>query len=111
MRRPRGATNRAREVHLVRLPTNPNIPWRTFLSGRENSEAYLDFFNVDQVIVEAPEKVDLMFLEKFGIDYVVASADQRKFVTDEAIGAERCLTIGEDSVARPSKLKAEDKSD
>ena len=55
---------------------------------------------VDEVIVEAPEKLDLMFLEKNGIDYVL-SMGGNKFVTDEALN--RCFEIGTDGVARPSK--------
>jgi hypothetical protein len=60
---------------------------------------------VDQVICEAPAKADLMFLEKQGIDFVVLVAGQQNLVTDEVIGANRCLAIGEDGVARPVKPK------
>lgn len=61
--------------------------------------------SVDEVITEAPTKVDLMFLEKRGVDFVISSAGQAKFVTDEVINASRCLAIGEDGVARPLKAK------
>ena len=64
---------------------------------------------VDEVIAEAPSKVDLMFLEKLGIDYVISLAGQTQFVTDEVINENRCLVIGEDSVARPVKAKTEHK--
>ena len=60
---------------------------------------------VDEVICEAPAKADLMFLEKQGIDYVVSMAGQSNLVTDEVIGANRCLAVGEDGVARPIKPK------
>jgi len=66
---------------------------------------------VDEVIAEAPSKVDLMFLEKQGIDFVISSAGQTKFVTEEVLNSERCLIIGEDAVARPLKAKLEQKSD
>jgi hypothetical protein len=66
---------------------------------------------VDEVIAEAPEKLDLMFLEKQGIDYVISSAGQGKVVTDEVLNANRCLSIGEDGIARPLKAKGEEKED
>lgn len=56
---------------------------------------------VDEVICEAPPKVDLMFLERQSIDYVVSLTGEPVTVTDEVIGANRCLTIGENGVARP----------
>jgi hypothetical protein len=60
---------------------------------------------VDEIICEAPAKADLMFLEKHGIEYVVSLAGQSSQVTDEVISAHRCLSIGEDGVARPIKPK------
>eukprot|EP00429_Kryptoperidinium_foliaceum_P002677 CAMPEP_0176022536 /NCGR_PEP_ID=MMETSP0120_2-20121206/10972_1 /TAXON_ID=160619 /ORGANISM="Kryptoperidinium foliaceum, Strain CCMP 1326" /LENGTH=404 /DNA_ID=CAMNT_0017355677 /DNA_START=73 /DNA_END=1287 /DNA_ORIENTATION=- len=65
---------------------------------------------VDEVIAEAPKKLDLMFLEKQGIDYVISSVGDEQFVTDETLDAQRCLTIGEDAIARPLKSK-EQKTD
>jgi hypothetical protein len=65
---------------------------------------------VDEVVAEAPEKLDLMFLEKQGIDYIISTVGEGKFVTDEVLNASRCLAIGEDGIARPLKAK-EDKSD
>lgn len=62
---------------------------------------------VDEVIAEAPKKLDLMFLEKQGIDYVISSVGDEQFVTDETLGAARCLAIGEDAIARPLKAKDE----
>ena len=67
--------------------------------------------SVDQVVAEAPDTIDLMYLEKLGIDFVIASAGQAKFVTDEILASKRCLTIGEDGIARPWKLKNEGKED
>lgn len=67
--------------------------------------------SVDEVIAEAPEIIDLMFLEKHKIDYVLALAGEMKFVTDEVFNANRCLVIGADSVARPWRSKEEGKKD
>jgi glycerol-3-phosphate cytidylyltransferase-like family protein len=61
---------------------------------------------VDEVVAEAPEKIDLHFLEKQGIDYVMLSAGQSKFVTDEVLNASRCLEMGGDGIVRPAKSKA-----
>lgn len=63
--------------------------------------------SVDEVICEAPDKVDLLFLEKQGVDFVVSLAGQAKHVTDEVINDNRCLAIGEDGVASPIKAKVE----
>lgn len=60
---------------------------------------------VDEVIAEAPKRVDLMFLEKYGVDYVITSVGDEQFVTDETLGASRCLAIAEDGVARAMKEK------
>jgi hypothetical protein len=63
--------------------------------------------SVDVVIAEAPAKADLMFLEKQGIDFCIcAPGEVTKFVTDEVVNANRCLTIGEDGIARPLKAKS-----
>jgi phosphatidylglycerophosphate synthase len=64
---------------------------------------------VDEVIAEAPKKIDLMFLEKQGIDYVISSVGDEQFVTDETLGTNRCLAIAEDGVARQLKSKEEKK--
>ena len=50
---------------------------------------------VDEVIVEAPTKVDLLFIEKQGIDFVITSPGQNNVVTDEVINANRVLIMGE----------------
>eukprot|EP00529_Nitzschia_sp_RCC80_P024498 CAMPEP_0113501922 /NCGR_PEP_ID=MMETSP0014_2-20120614/33239_1 /TAXON_ID=2857 /ORGANISM="Nitzschia sp." /LENGTH=452 /DNA_ID=CAMNT_0000396595 /DNA_START=149 /DNA_END=1507 /DNA_ORIENTATION=+ /assembly_acc=CAM_ASM_000159 len=60
---------------------------------------------VDEVVVEAPEKLDLMFLEKQNIDYVLSTAGQSQFVTDEVVNAGRCLVLGEDGIVRLFQLK------
>ncbi|KAL3924173.1 MAG: hypothetical protein SGILL_001207 [Bacillariaceae sp.] len=60
---------------------------------------------VDEVVAEAPEKLDLMFLEKQKINYVIARAGEPLTVTDEVVNAHRCLEIGEDGIARLFRLK------
>lgn len=50
---------------------------------------------VDEVIVEAPAKVDLLFIEKQGIDFVITSPTQNNVVTDEVVNANRVLILGE----------------
>jgi glycerol-3-phosphate cytidylyltransferase-like family protein len=66
---------------------------------------------VDEVVAEAPERLDLMFLEKQKINYVIASVGEPQFVTDEVVNAGRCLVIGDDGVARLFKLKDEAKKE
>lgn len=78
------------------------------VSGEKKTDMVLNACStncVDEIICEAPAKADLMFLEKQGIDYVVSLAGQSSQVTDEVISAHRCLSIGEDGVARPVKPK------
>lgn len=60
---------------------------------------------VDEVVAEAPEKLDLMFLEKQAIDYCICHSGEPQFVTDEVVNAGRCLEICEDGTARLYKLK------
>jgi hypothetical protein len=50
---------------------------------------------VDEVVVEAPTKADLMFLEKQGIDYVILTPGQTNLVTDEVVNANRVLVLGD----------------
>jgi|Transcript_17966 phosphatidylglycerophosphate synthase len=52
--------------------------------------------SVDEVVAEAPRKVDLMFLEKNKIDFVVTVPGQERLVTEEVIGSNRCLMMMED---------------
>lgn len=69
--------------------------------------------SVDEVIAEAPEKADLMYLENQGIDFVILLPQQQTamFVTDEVVNANRCLVLGEDSIARLATTKVEEKND
>lgn len=67
--------------------------------------------SVDEVIAEAPAKVDSVFLEQRGIDYIIFAPGEVQFVTDEVVNSKRCLAIGEDGVARPMKPKEESKQD
>lgn len=60
---------------------------------------------VDEAVTEAPKKLDLMFLEKQKIDYVISEISEPQFVTDEVVDAGRCLQIGEDSIVRLFQLK------
>lgn len=60
---------------------------------------------VDEVVAEAPDKLDLMFLEKHSINYVISVAGGGQFVTDEVVNSGRCLEVGEDGVVRRFKLK------
>lgn len=55
---------------------------------------------VDEAVAEAPEKLDLMFLETQKIDYVISKIAEPQFVTDEVVNAGRCLQIGEDGIVR-----------
>jgi glycerol-3-phosphate cytidylyltransferase-like family protein len=73
--------------------------------------------SVDEIITEAPAKVDLMFLEKQGIDYVIlpatttTSAAASNYVTDEVMNAQCVLSIGTDGVARSVLAKGANKSE
>lgn len=60
---------------------------------------------VDEAVAEAPEKLDLMFLEKQKIDYVISKTSEAQFVTDEVVNAGRCLQLGEDGIVRLFRLK------
>ncbi len=64
---------------------------------------------VDEAVAEAPEKLDLMFLEKQKIDYVLAKTSGAQFVTDEVVNAGRCLQIGGDNIVRLFRLKDDKK--
>lgn len=62
---------------------------------------------IDEVIAGAPKKLDLMFLEKQGIDYVFLQPGEEQFVTDETLATGRCLSLGEDYVVRQVQPKLE----
>ena len=64
---------------------------------------------VDEVVVEAPTKVDLMFVEKQGIDFVVLTADQKNVVTDEVINASRVWILGDHGHLRLVQPKSQHK--
>lgn len=66
---------------------------------------------VDEAVAEAPEKLDLMFLENQKIDYVISTTAEAQFVTDEVVDAGRCLQIGEDGIVRLFRLKDDAKKD
>mmetsp|Transcript_13866 Transcript_13866/g.23065 ORF Transcript_13866/g.23065 Transcript_13866/m.23065 type:complete len:403 (-) Transcript_13866:505-1713(-) len=62
---------------------------------------------VDEVIAEAPEKVDLDFLTTHGIDYVLCSAGKAKDIAhDELVAERRILQLHEDGAARPIDVKS-----
>jgi hypothetical protein len=62
---------------------------------------------VDEVIAEAPEKVDLDFLTVHGIDYVLCSAGKAKDIAhDELVAERRILQLHEDGAARPIDIKS-----
>lgn len=60
---------------------------------------------VDQVIVEAPSKVDLRFLHKYDVDYVVCPAGKHGIVLEDVLETNKCIAIGEDGVAFPVTAK------
>jgi glycerol-3-phosphate cytidylyltransferase-like family protein len=71
---------------------------------------------VHAVITGAPTKVDLMFLEKFQIDYVVlmntgSCCCTTQLVTDETIQAKRVLMMGDDGIVRLAEPKMEGKKE
>lgn len=62
---------------------------------------------VDEVIVEAPTKVDLHFIEKQRIDFVViVTPVQTSVVTDEVISANRVLLLNESGHLRRVRPKS-----
>jgi glycerol-3-phosphate cytidylyltransferase-like family protein len=69
---------------------------------------------VHAVITGAPTKVDLMFLEKFQIDYVVlmnTGSCTTQLVTDETIQAQRVLMMGDDGIVRLVEPKMDGKKE
>lgn len=61
---------------------------------------------VDEVIVEAPNKVDLLFIEKNAIDFIIVTPGQTNVVTDEVLNAERVLILGDQGHLRRVLPKA-----
>lgn len=66
---------------------------------------------IHQVMTEAPSKADVLFLEKYNIDYVVKTPGQTMFVTDEVVQNRRVLALGDDNVARLVEAKVESKKE
>lgn len=67
---------------------------------------------VDEIIVEAPQKADLMFLERRKIGYVLLTESQQlksELTTEEVM--KRVLVLGKDGVVRPAEGKAATKSE
>ena len=64
--------------------------------------------SVDEVIVQAPDKADLLFLDQYEIDYCLvpqkmnlkSSRGSSKSVTEEVMNCRRCLQMGEDGIVR-----------
>jgi hypothetical protein len=62
-----------------------------------------DIHYVHAVIVDAPTKIDLIFLEQVQIDYVMVNDSRQidKYVTDEVLRAKRvCIIDGDDGIVR-----------
>lgn len=66
---------------------------------------------VDEVVVEAPTKCDLLFVEKQGVDFVVLVPGQKNVVTDEVVNANRVLILAEDGHLRRLKPKGSQHKD
>ena len=66
---------------------------------------------VSHVGTEAPTKPDVLFLEKLDIDFVINSAEQKVYVTDEVVAARRVLTLGDDGVAKLVEPKVVEKKE
>jgi phosphatidylglycerophosphate synthase len=74
------------------------------IPGTKRTDAVLDacaVSAVDEVVAEAPTIADLMFLERYRVDYVVSLPSQGKLVTDEVVADNRCFVVADDNVARP----------
>lgn len=54
---------------------------------------------VDEVIVEAPLRLDLFFLDKQGIDFCVMVPGDKLYVTDEVVIARRVLVIDDSNAS------------
>jgi hypothetical protein len=61
---------------------------------------------VDEVIVEAPSKVDLHFCEEHDLDYIIITPGQINVVTDEVTSAGRVLILGDHGQLRRLLPKA-----
>ncbi len=60
--------------------------------------------SVDAVLINAPTKLSLAYLDAIEIDYVVCGVgNSASVVTSEIAAAQRCLIIIDDSTAQPAK--------
>jgi glycerol-3-phosphate cytidylyltransferase-like family protein len=64
--------------------------------------------SVDQVIADAPDVIDLKFLESQGIDYVICMADT-KSIAGDVLKAKKCLQLHGDGIVRPLAEKMQEK--
>jgi len=63
--------------------------------------------SVDCVLVNAPAKLSISFLESHGIDYVVCGVgNSESVVSSELTAAKRCLVIIDDNTCKPMESKA-----
>jgi phosphatidylglycerophosphate synthase len=63
--------------------------------------------SVDCVLVNAPAKLSISFLESHGIDYVVCGVgNSESVVSSELTAAKRCLVIIDDNTCKPMDSKA-----
>mmetsp|Transcript_6512 Transcript_6512/g.8465 ORF Transcript_6512/g.8465 Transcript_6512/m.8465 type:complete len:443 (-) Transcript_6512:300-1628(-) len=68
---------------------------------------------VDEIVVEAPRKVDKMFLEQRKIDYVLLTQSQQlkaDLTTEEVVNLNRVLVVGKDGIVRRGQGKNAAKS-
>jgi glycerol-3-phosphate cytidylyltransferase-like family protein len=62
--------------------------------------------SVDSVLVNAPDKISLAFMTKFGVDYVVCGVgNSESVVSSEIVAARRCLVIIDDGTCKPMDSK------
>eukprot|EP00531_Pseudo-nitzschia_arenysensis_P012925 CAMPEP_0116142774 /NCGR_PEP_ID=MMETSP0329-20121206/15088_1 /TAXON_ID=697910 /ORGANISM="Pseudo-nitzschia arenysensis, Strain B593" /LENGTH=403 /DNA_ID=CAMNT_0003638033 /DNA_START=51 /DNA_END=1263 /DNA_ORIENTATION=+ len=54
---------------------------------------------VDEAVAEAPEKLDILFLERQKIDYVLAKTSEAQFVTDEVVNADAVYKSGKTALS------------
>mmetsp|Transcript_12576 Transcript_12576/g.26626 ORF Transcript_12576/g.26626 Transcript_12576/m.26626 type:complete len:403 (-) Transcript_12576:255-1463(-) len=67
---------------------------------------------VDEVIAEAPEKVDMDFITSNGIDYVLCPAGKAvNIANDEVVFEKRILQLHDDGIARPVETKSNAKTE
>jgi len=77
-------------------------------SGDETASTLLNVSasdSVDYVMTSAPKKISMEFLESIGVDFMVCLSTSTPIITKEVAIAQRCLVIGNDSVARPMEAK------